>query len=196
MRQEVFVDSTESKSSAQTEQLQSEQKKVSPVSKMPGSATPPDIKLGVESISPSLNVVENFPLEPILQNGSELSYVCLLLPRFSDHFLIGDITESLVDWMKQICVSYGWRLDAIVVRPGYIQWIMIVPLNASPAKFMRIIRHNTSQRIFDDFPRFKQKNIAGQFWAPGDFVVAGNQLQTPETINNFILQTRRHQGIV
>jgi REP element-mobilizing transposase RayT len=189
------VDSTESKSSAQTEQLQNEQKKVSPVSKMPGSAVSPEIKLGAESISSNSNVVENLPVEPILQNGSELSYVCLLLPRFSDHFLIGDITESLVDWMKQICISYDWRLDAVIVRPGYIQWIMSVPLKASPAQFMRIIRQNTSQKIFDDFPRFKQKNISGQFWAPGNFVVTGTQLQTPETINTFILQTRRHQGI-
>jgi len=195
LRQEVFVDSTESKSSAQTEQLQSEQNKASPVSKMPESAMPPDSKLGADSIVPRLNPVENSPAEPILQNGSELSYVCLLLPRFSDHFLIGDITENLVDWMKQICVSYGWRLDAVIVRPGYIQWIMIVPLNASPAQFMRIIRQNTSQKIFDDFPRFRQKNISGQFWAPGNFVVTGTQLQTPETINNFILQTRKHQGI-
>ena len=141
---------------------------------MSGSSIPPDIKPGAESISPRSNVVENFPAEPILQHGSELSYVCLLLPRFSDHFLIGDITESLVDWMKQICVSYSWRLDAIIVRPGHIQWIMIVPLNASPAQFMRIIQNNTSQRMFDDFPRFRQKNISGQFRAPGNFVVAGN----------------------
>jgi REP element-mobilizing transposase RayT len=190
LRQEVFVDSTESKSSTQTEQLQSDEGKVTPDSKVAASATPPDLKIGAESIPLRSNG------EPILQNGSELSYVCMLLPRFSDHFLIGDITESLVDWMKQICVSYGWRLDAIVVRPGYIQWIMIVPLNANPAQVMRIIRNHTSQRIFDDFPRFKQKNISGQFWAPGDFIVAGNQLQTLETINNFILQTRRYQGIV
>jgi REP element-mobilizing transposase RayT len=135
-------------------------------------------------------------MESAAQQFSELSYVCLLIPRFSDHFLVGDITEELVESMKQICISYGWRLDAIAVRPGYLQWVMIVPLNANPAQFMKIIRQHTSQKIFEDFPRFKKQNISGQFWAPGNFVVAGTQLQTPETINNFILQTRRHQGMV
>lgn len=134
--------------------------------------------------------------DPVIQSSSELSFVCLLIPRFSDHHLVGDITEDLEDWMKQICISYGWRLDAIGVRPGYLQWVMIVPLNANPAQFLRIIRQHTSQKIFEDYPRFKRLNISGQFWAPGNFVVAGNQLQTPETVNNFIVQTRGHQGIV
>jgi hypothetical protein len=73
---------------------------------------------------------------------------------------------------------------------------MMVPPNANPAQFMRIIRQHTSQKIFEDFPRFRKENVSTQFWAPGNFVMAGNQLQTLETINNFILQTRRQQGIV
>ncbi|HEX2993797.1 MAG TPA: transposase [Anaerolineales bacterium] len=127
---------------------------------------------------------------------SELTFSCLLLPRFHDHYLTGDITDYLVEWMRQVCISYGWRLNAIAVRPGYLHWVMTVPLNANPAQFMRIIRRQTSEKIFEDFPRYKQKNVSGEFWAPGNFVVPGDQLQSPESINSFILQTRRHQGIV
>ena len=146
-------------------------------------------------LSPPPVAEELAKTDPVIQS-SELSFACLLIPRFSDHHLVGDITEDVEEWMKQICISYGWRLDAIAVRPGYLQWVMIVPLNANPAQFLRIIRQHTSQKIFEDYPRFRRLNISGQFWAPGNFVVAGNQLQTLETINNFILQTRRQQGIV
>ena len=132
---------------------------------------------------------------PAAQPSSELSYVCILLPRFSDHHLVGDISENLVEWMKQICISYGWRLTAISVRPGYLQWVISVPLNANPAHFMKIFRQHTSQKIFDDFPRFKQMNMSGQFWAPGNYVVASDQLQAPETVNQYILQIRRYQGL-
>jgi REP element-mobilizing transposase RayT len=97
--------------------------------------------------------------------------------------------------MKQACISYGWRLDTIAIRPGYMQWVMHVPMNSNPAQFMRLIRRYTSEQIFEDFPRFKQKNISGEFWAPGNFVLPGTQLQTPEQVNKFILQTRTHQGI-
>lgn len=136
------------------------------------------------------------PVESVPQISSELSFACVLVPRFSDHYLMGDIVDSLTDWMKQACVSYGWRLAMLSIRPGYMQWVMQVPLSANPAKFMRLIRQHTSEKIFEDFPRFKNKNISGEFWAPGNFVVPGNQLQTPDQVNEFILQTRRLQGLV
>ncbi len=135
------------------------------------------------------------PLSIPLYTG-ELAFSCILIPRFSDHYLVGDVTEDLTEWMKQICISYGWRLNAILVRPGYLNWVMTVPLASNPAQFMRITRQQTSQKIFSDYPRFKQKNLSGDFWAPGYFVMAGDQLQSPESIHNFILMTRRQQGIV
>ena len=41
----------------------------------------------------------------------------LLIPRFSAHYLIGDIAEDLHEWMRQICVSFEWRLESILIRP-------------------------------------------------------------------------------
>ena len=73
---------------------------------------------------------------------------------------------------------------------------MRVPLTANPAHFMKLIRRHTSEKIFEDFPRFKQKNLSGEFWAPGNYVIAGTQLQTSENVNALILQTRRQQGLV
>ncbi len=73
---------------------------------------------------------------------------------------------------------------------------MHVPLNANPAQFMRIIRRYTSEKIFEDFPRFKQLNISGEFWASSNLVIPGNQLPTREQVHEYMLQTRRQQGIV
>ena len=182
-------------SAVETERPQVEQKETKPAPHPWSPSSVSDVKPEAP-VSPPSVAEEYAKTDPVVQSFSELSFVCLLIPRFSDHHLVGDITEDLVEWMKQICISYGWRLDAIAVRPGYLQWVMIVPLNANPAQFMRTIRQQTSQKIFEDYPRFRRLNISGQFWAPGNFVTAGNQLQTPETINNFILQTRRQQGIV
>jgi len=186
---------TEKSSFVETEQLQREQKETPSAPPIWIPAPGPDLEHRVENNS-SLGepvAVETGELSP--QYSSELSFVCLLIPRFSDHYLMGDITESVVEWMKQICISYGWRLDAIAVRPGYLQWVMRVPLTANPAHFMRLIRRHTSERIFEDFPRFKQKNLSGEFWAPGNLVVAGTQLQTTDNVNALILQTRKYQGL-
>ena len=129
------------------------------------------------------------------QSPYQLGYSCVLIPRFSDHYLSGDITEDLPRWMKDICISYGWRLDGVVIRPGYIQWVMTVPLSANPAQFIRVMRQLTSQRILEDYPRYARKNVSSDFWAPGFSIAPGNQFQTVENINDFILQTRRQQGI-
>jgi len=190
------VNSTDPESAIETERRQGEQKPASHAPKTLGSTSVPDEKQEETRLSPGLSAGETYEAGSISHIASELSFVCILIPRFSDHYLIGDITESLSEWMKETCISYGWRLDAISVRPGYLEWIMSVPPNTNPAHLMKIFRQHTSQKIFEDFPRFKQKNVSGQFWAPGNFVVTGNQLQTPEVVNNFILQTRRQQGIV
>ncbi len=125
----------------------------------------------------------------------DLAYCCILIPRFINHHLTGDICDYLPEWMRNICLSYGWRLDGIIVRPGYMQWLMTVPPTANPAQFMRLSRQHTSRRIFEEFPRFKQQNISNDFWAPGYFVAASNQLQSQDVISNFIAVTRRQQGI-
>ena len=139
--------------------------------------------------------IETLEMEAVPQISTELAYSCLLIPRFSDHYLAGDITRDLEIWMKEVCISYGWRLDTITIRPGYVQWGMTVPLTANPAQFIRHIRLQTSQKIFEDYPRFSRKNVSADFWAPGFSVVPGNHPHSAEEIDSFILQIRRQQGI-
>ena len=111
------MNSTDPKSDIETEQLPRQQKELQTTSNIIEPVVFPDLKRE-ETASSFPGTSENVLVEPVAQNFSELSYVCLLIPRFSDHYLIGDITEDLVEWMKQVCISYGWRLDAISARPG------------------------------------------------------------------------------
>jgi REP element-mobilizing transposase RayT len=142
--------------------------------------------------------VERFPaveVESVPGVSSGLTFSCVLIPRFDDHYLAGDITVDLVNWMREVCISYGWHLDAITIRPGYMHWVMTVPLTANPAHFMRVTRQLTSQKIFENYPRFKRKNLSNDFWAPSFSVAAGGQPHSMEDIDNFIRQTRNQQGI-
>lgn len=193
---EAFVNSFES-ASTDTEQLEVEQRDNQTVQQEPVTVPilTPEIKPAEESSIEIPASNETFEMESIPQISTELAYSCLMIPRFSDHYLTGDITRDLVTWVKEVCISYGWRLDAITIRPGYLQWVMTVPLTTNPARFMKIIRQQTSQKIFEDYPRFKRKNVSLDFWAPGFSVVNGNAPQSMESINSFILQIRRQQGI-
>ncbi|MBI5943465.1 MAG: transposase [Chloroflexi bacterium] len=179
----------------ETEQVQFEQRELQTVlpEAMPASAQP--VTLEETRPASGMEEIEIVEVESFQQNLYELSYSCLLIPRFSDHYLTGDITSDLPDWVRQICISYGWRLDDIMVRPGHLHWVMTVPITVNPAQFMRLMRQLTSQKIFEYYPRYARKNVSSDFWAPAFLVAPGKQFQSMENINAFILQTRRQQGI-
>lgn len=179
----------------ETEQVQLEKRESQTDLRESMPAAAPERIVEEEIPSTDLGSSETVELESIPQLSNELSYSCLLIPRFSDHYLTGDITEDLPDWVRQVCISYGWRLCGIMVRPGHLQWVMTVPLTTSPAQFMRIMRKLTSEKIFEYYPRYSRKNLSGDFWAPGFLVAPGNQFQSVESVSNFILQTRKQQGI-
>lgn len=139
--------------------------------------------------------VQSVVFEPVLRKPYDLAYACLIIPRFSAHYLIGDIAESLREWMQQTCISYAWRLDTINIRPEYMQWVLYVPPATPPSKCIRTVRQQTSVRIFEDFPHIRKENISDDFWAPGYLVLVGPTPHPSEMISEYIRLTRQQQGI-
>jgi len=139
--------------------------------------------------------VRRIVLESVSSSVYNLDYSCLLLPRFPQHLLIGDLSDRLAEWVQETCIAFGWRLEYISVRPEYLQWIVNVPPTTSPGQLMRIKRQRTSEKIFDEFPRFTKENPSGDFWAPGYLILGGSQPPQIQVIKEFIAQTRQRQGI-
>ncbi len=156
----------------------------------PDSSTPPYHRRAEDRASSS-GVV----LEPVARKPYDLSYACLLIPRLNAHYLIGDIAESLHEWMHQVCVSFAWRLEDLRIRPEFMQWVLYVPAATPPSKCIRTIREHTSRKIMADFPHIRRENLSKDFWAPGYLVTMGPAPHSPEMINQFILLTRQQQGI-
>jgi len=133
-------------------------------------------------------------LEPISPGLYNLTYACLLVPRFSSHYLTGDMSDRLSEWLPQICIAFGWRLEYLAVRPEYVQWVVNVPPATSPGYLMRIMRQQTSEKVFIEFPRMKKENPSGDFWAPGYLIMGGAQPHPPQLVKDYIKQTRTRQG--
>jgi REP element-mobilizing transposase RayT/CheY-like chemotaxis protein len=126
---------------------------------------------------------------------AQLNYACLLVPRFAAHYMTGDLADRLSEWMPNICIAFGWRLEFLAVRPEYLQWVLNVTPNTSPGYLMRIMRQQTSEKIFNEFPRLKRDNPSGDFWAPGYLIMGGLQPHPPQLVKDYIRQTRQRQGI-
>jgi REP element-mobilizing transposase RayT len=133
-------------------------------------------------------------LEPVHAGVYHLTYACLLLPRFGEHYLTGEVADKLSEWMPIICVAFGWRLEYLAVRPEYLQWVANVPPATSPGYVMRIMRQQTSERIFGAFPGLKKDNPSGDFWAPGYLIMGGNQPHPSQLVKDYIKQVRQRQG--
>src|SRR5574341_825658 len=134
-------------------------------------------------------------LEPVSAGVYHLSYACLLVPRFTSHFLTGDIADRISEWLPNICVSFGWRLEYLAVRPEYLQWIVNVPPATSPGYLMRVVRQHTSDKILAEFPLLRKENPSGDFWAPGYLIMGGTQPHPSQLVRDYIKQIRQRQGI-
>jgi REP element-mobilizing transposase RayT len=133
-------------------------------------------------------------LEPISPGLYNLTYACLLVPRFSSHYLTGDLADRVAEWLPQICIAFGWRLEYLAVRPEYVQWVLNVPPATSPGYLMRIVRQQTSEKIFAEFSKMRKENPSGDFWAPGYLIMGGSQPHPPQLVKDYIKQTRTRQG--
>lgn len=147
-------------------------------------------------LSPTTEAERRITLEPVSAGLYHLTYACLLVPRLSAHYLTGDIADRLAEWLPSICVAFGWRLEYLAVRPEYLQWVVNVQPNTSPGTLMRVMRQQTSEKIFADIPRLKQENPSGDFWAPGYLIMGGTQPHPPQLVRDYIKQARERQGIL
>lgn len=133
-------------------------------------------------------------LQPISPGMYDLTYACLLVPRFSSHHLTGDLAVRISEWIPNICIAFGWRLEYISVRPDYLQWVVNVPPSTSPGYLMRKMRKQTSEKIFEEFSRLKKENPSGVFWAPGYLIMGGSQPHPSKLVKDYIRSTRERQG--
>jgi REP element-mobilizing transposase RayT len=133
-------------------------------------------------------------LEPASAGIYHLTYACLLVPRFAEHHLTGEVADKLSEWMPILCVAFGWRLEYLAVRPEYLQWVANVPPATSPGYVMRVMRQQTSEKILGSFPRLKADNLADDFWAPGYLIMGGAQPHPSQLVKDYIKQVRQRQG--
>jgi REP element-mobilizing transposase RayT len=109
--------------------------------------------------------------------------------------MTGDVADRISEALPDICVAFGWRLEYLAVRPEYFQWVVNVPPATSPGYLMRIVRQQTSDKIFADFANLKKQNPSGDFWAPGYLIMGGTQPHPSQLVKDYIKQIRQRQGI-
>jgi len=138
---------------------------------------------------------EGVILEPVELNPYDVSYTCLILPRLDFSDLSGELSDCIQVVMNHISNSFEWKLDFLSVHSDYLQWTFRVPPSTSTTYVIQVVRGQTSQRIFADYPKLEPRNGTEDFWAPGYLLFWGSQHHPVEVIQRYIRQTRQQQGI-
>ncbi len=135
-------------------------------------------------------------LEPVSAALSQINYTCVLVPRFPQHYLTGELADRLAQWIHQLCLAYGWRLEGIAIRPEYLQWTVQVAPSISPGNLVRIIRQRSSLNTVNHYAILREQNPSGDFWASGYLIVSGVQPPSAQLLREYIIQTRKRQGVI
>jgi REP element-mobilizing transposase RayT/CheY-like chemotaxis protein len=134
-------------------------------------------------------------LEPVSDGMYNLTYSCLLIPRFCSHRLTRDRENLVIDCMKEIYTSYGWRLEFLEAKPDYLRWVASIPPTIALSEHIEIIRKETSKRLFDDFPPYRQENLSSDYWAPGYLIMGGKNALSDQLIMAYTKQNRQKYGL-
>jgi len=124
----------------------------------------------------------------------DLSYFCLVIPRMPQHQMNGDLAVKLSEWVGQLCMAYGWRLEHLSIQPDFMQWVVNVVPTVAPDYLMETLRKQTSERIFAGFPELGKDNPSGDFWAPGYLILTRIEQLSDQMIQDFIHRVRQYQG--
>jgi CheY-like chemotaxis protein len=126
---------------------------------------------------------------------SSIYYSFVILPRLPKHQLAGDLAVRLPEWVAELCLSFGWRLENLFIRPEFLGWSVAASSQVSPNNIVETICRQLSRRVFHQFPRLGEENPSGGFWAPDPLIVSG-PLPASAQIIEFIRQTRTRQGVL
>jgi REP element-mobilizing transposase RayT len=124
-----------------------------------------------------------------------LTYSCLLIPRFGSHQLTNEREKKISACIRNIHTSKGWRLELLKVQPEYLLWVSNFPPNITPSKHIDIIRKETSRLMFENYPTYKRENPSGDYWAPGYLIVGGKNAISDQLVSAFLTQNRKKHGV-
>lgn len=140
----------------------------------------PELKttgIGAE-VEPPISLVDDeqvsrFDADALGGKVSDMTFY--LIPSQETDRLAAELSQKLPAKLSDICRVYGWELEDVDLRPGYLKWTLgDFPESLIPV-MLNIVRRETSRRIFRDLPEFQTKVPSKNFWSPQYLVDTHNR---------------------
>lgn len=128
---------------------------------------------------------------PVLSSETAQPYTFLIFPANPTQFITRDLAVQCNRQLPLILKNYGWQLNAISVRPLYLQWSALVPPSCSIAEKLSDIRLQLNTLFFITFPDLLRTNPDGEFWMSGYLGVSGSNPPSNRMVNDFLALYRQ-----
>jgi CheY-like chemotaxis protein len=118
-------------------------------------------------------------------------YTFLIFPANPTQFITRDLAVQCNRQLPLILKSFGWQLNAISVRPLYLQWSALVPPMCNLSEKLSDIRLQLNTLFFNNNPSLLQSNPDGDFWMSGYLGISGLQPPSNRMVNDFLSLYRK-----
>lgn len=114
-----------------------------------------------------------------------IEYHFVWITKYRYKVLTGDVAERLRELVRQTCEMMEVEIVSGVVSSDHVHILVSAPPQWSASEIMRRVKGRSAKRLFDDFPRLKQRFWGRHLWARGYFCVTSGAM-TQEKIEEYL----------
>ena len=121
-----------------------------------------------------------------------IQYHFVWIPKYRKMVLDDEIAQELERLIYGIGERYGFRIEDLAIAPDHVHLFLSAPPRYSPSKIMGKMKGITADKLFQRFPRIKEKLWGGHLWSRGYYVGTSGDKVTNDLIKRYI-QYQREQ---
>ena len=121
-----------------------------------------------------------------------IQYHFVWIPKYRKMVLDDEIAQELERLIYGIGERYGFRIEDLAIAPDHVYVFLSAPPRYSPSRIMGKMKGITADKLFQRFPRIKEKLWGGHLWSRGYYVGTSGDKVTNDLIKRYI-QYQREQ---
>lgn len=115
-----------------------------------------------------------------------INYHIVWCPKYRKKiFNEGKINEFLEDQIRTISQTKNWEIKELRVMADHLHLFISAPPFIAPTDIVKILKGVTAKRLFQKFPKLREKLWKGSVWSPSYYVGTAGHV-SEKTIEQYI----------
>ena len=115
-----------------------------------------------------------------------LNYHIVLVTKYRNKVLTGEIERFVKEQVPIICARYDWETLALEVMPEHVPLFVSAPPIIAPNTIAKTLKSILAVAVFREFPTLKQRRFWGSgLWSDGCYYGSAGAVSS-ETIQRYI----------